>query len=145
MKTTKVKVSEATNAQLDWLVAKCEGMEIRIEPPWHIFAKRPGKGFEYFTPSTNKSQMNPIIKRERISMLDPKNTLCWPWMADKGDVRGYSYGPDRSPLVAAARCHIVSEPGPIVEVPTVLVETTPMDSQGHTAADEQTADPAPGQ
>ncbi len=67
---TKIKVSEATNTQLDWLVAKCE------EGRTHYQDYRVVDGELYamfcdvwlnapFSPSTNWAQGGSIIEREK--------------------------------------------------------------------------------
>jgi len=60
-----------------------------------------------------------IVAEHHISILAPGNTLCWPWIAEIGKVRGYSYGNDRSPIVAAMRCLVAYKLGigDEVEVP----------------------------
>ena len=127
-----VKVAEATNTQLDWLVAKCEGYE-RDTVTSHVL----GKGFvthdapfgfyvglaEMFEPTTNPDQMWPIIEREDIALghgnskADPDNRYeasiigLHPWaVLAQGSTK----------LIAAARCYVISKLGETVEVPEEL-------------------------
>lgn len=122
MKT--IKVAEATNLQLDWLVAKCEGLADEHDPfPRHAYTVSP-------------DAMWPIIEREGISILAPTTYYIGPeghpfqikhWRASKGmkpdptqeggivHMRGYSG------LIAAARCYVASKLGETVEVPEELV------------------------
>lgn len=125
MKT--INVSEAGPKALDWLVAKCEGlnpntaygkpMEYGLFPGW-----REGDGFGYPIKaySLNWDYGGQIIDRELIS-------TCWEgvtWVAtlfDKhcdGGWYGHCYGP--TPLIAAMRCYVTSKLGNVVEVPGVL-------------------------
>lgn len=119
MKT--IKVSEATNTQLDWLVAKCEGPPVRVWPAQKGMRKQPeisvyhpNTEWNKFHPSTSWSQMGPIIERERIS-TDWDTDV---WNASMGGVPFYTSGP--TPLIAAARCYVMSKLGYEAEVPEEL-------------------------
>lgn len=103
----EINVSEATNNQLDWLVAKASGGEGAILK--HLFHYRPD-----FHPTTNPALMWPIIEREKISMgwgrgvwsaATPHQAFC---IADS------------TALIAAARCYVLSRLGEIAEVPEEL-------------------------
>lgn len=74
-----------------------------------------------FTPSRSWMFGGPIIDREHITLLSPTNNGSWNWIADKGRVRCFSGGADRSPLTAAMRCHVTSKLGDEVEVPEELL------------------------
>ena len=105
-----IKVSEATNIQLDWLVAKALGAEGAILK--HLFHYRPD-----FHPTTNFVMMWPIIDRERISIRFWDNTQAvHAYMPNSG--AEWSEGP--TALIAAARCYVVSKLGETVEVPDEL-------------------------
>jgi hypothetical protein len=112
---TQVKVSEATNIQLDWMVANAEGLDYnRID----------GSGWttDCFTPSTDWSQGGPIIEREWLH-VEP-----WPsasveehrWSCTQYDlpVPIGTLGP--TPLIAAMRCYVASKLGSEVEVPDAV-------------------------
>lgn len=118
MKT--IKVSEATDTQLDWLVAKCEGLEVeyindgitrcllRLTP----FTGR-------YSPTTDWSQMGPIIEREKIDCIaDPNGRDVWEGRLYRNKAEYYRYG--ATALIAAARCYVASELGETVEVPEEL-------------------------
>lgn len=116
MKT--IKVSDATNVQLDWLVAKCEDRT----PSLHEYSRGQGEWFilmqtgVYRTVcafSTEWSQMGPIIEREKIATLCPASGDFW--NARKSGTHIYYEGP--TPLIAAARCYVTSKLGETVEVP----------------------------
>ena len=123
MKT--IKVSVATNTQLDWLVAKCEGYTAaRVTFPSGMTSDRIvvadyGRAFDMLTGkhcayATDWSQMGPIIEREKIA-IDWDHDI---WNAAKYGLHWYIGGPTM--LIAAARCFIVSKLGEIVEVPEEL-------------------------
>ena len=158
METTRIAVSEATSVQLDWLMAKCEGLPIRRDPM--AFGISSANGGYWVWDETPRGRMSRIGK-EYSPTGDP--ALMWPLIESKGigttpwyrdghliewtaKRRGLDFmqrGP--SSLIAAARCHIVSELGPVVDVPIDLVETAPPDSQDHGGVDDHPAAPAPGQ
>ena len=111
MKT--IKVAEATERQLDWLVARLEG----DEPP-----KDGGKGLDY---STDWACGGPIIGRmfeqglrlhtaEYVTGVHNKNLIA----ASLDSPNGFWFGP--TPLIAAMRCHVASKLGDTAEVPEEL-------------------------
>jgi len=119
MKT--IKISEATNTQLDWLVAKCEGAQgILFDGRWwrvHFGVAEEYLGNLDYTASW--SLMGSIIERECIDVL------CLAggddgWQCDKylHTEKVEAFGP--TPLIAAARCYVASKLGEIVEVPEEL-------------------------
>lgn len=130
MKT--IKVADATNIQLDWLVAKCEETVLR-QPELGLM--RHAFGYGKYRPTTNPAQMWPIIEREGISLLAPTTYYLGPeghpfpvtyWRASKGMRSGPTQegevvrmrGSDG--LIAAARCYVASKLGEEVEVPEEL-------------------------
>lgn len=128
MKT--IKVSEATDAALDWLVATCEGYEIR---PVMRGMKIGVRNYEHepwwvFTPSNDPAQAYPIIDREGIGFFCNRTAKIGArYKPDAGaDWRAFAlnkhgehfFGP--TPLIAAMRCRVVSKLGKTVEVPEEL-------------------------
>ena len=125
MKT--IKVSEATERQLDWLVAKCEGLELhrnalldgQIKEGWWV------SGY-YIDPnnwiplsllnySTNWSQGGQIIEREGISIIFHEQGH---WTAS--NLHGTVCGEGPTPLIAAMRGHVAGRLGDTAEVPEEL-------------------------
>jgi hypothetical protein len=148
----QIKVSEATNTQLDWLVGVAEGcydLELYgVDPSIRAWKRGLGVTAPY-RPTTNWSQMGPIIERERITVVcaegeynpDKAGTpQCYDtyWVATFGRLTPYTnYGPQgdnwgdaftvavggnsgNTPLIAAARCFVSSKLGETVEVPDEL-------------------------
>jgi hypothetical protein len=121
-----MKTSELTGAQLDWAVAKCEGINLHhaIQPHGYLeILFNEANGGDVFTPSDDWSQGGPIIEREKIDLQ------CWdfhsrPWKAlidggtDAGIALYQEYGP--TPLIAAMRCYVASKLGDDVEIPKEL-------------------------
>jgi hypothetical protein len=115
MKT--IEVAAATNAQLNWLVAKCE-RDTGVDRTAH-------NGRRY---STSWFRMGQIIEREGIDVRFGRYRVFDPgekverWYAsipsDTPGVEWTEYGP--TPLIAAARCYVTSKLGETVEVPEEL-------------------------
>jgi len=109
----KIKVSEATRPQLDWMVATAEGWEYdNIEN-----ATRDDRRKKY---STNWSQGGPIIERETVGVGPRLDDTVWPeaWLASTPKDGALFFGP--TPLIAAMRCYVASKLGDEVEVPEKL-------------------------
>lgn len=125
----KIKVSEATTDQLDWLVAKCLGWvtyptDSKEQGEWyHTNAAIAPLGYEHnrvhrrnFKPSTDWRQGGPIIEREWICA---DRLLNGQWIAAKqnntGDSMLFAQG-GTTPLIAAMRCFCCAKLGYEVEV-----------------------------
>lgn len=144
MKT--IKVAEATNLQLNWLVARCDvAADLHFNGEFWIVSD-PINGSEYLGNldyTGDWSLMGPIIEREGISTVfccgdlgEPRNY----WAAFSGGQSwDYAYGPyheqdeQRSlqlnkemasigptSLIAAARCYCCAKLGETAEVPEEL-------------------------
>ena len=98
MKT--IKVAEATERQLDWLVARLEGDEL---------PKSGGKGLDY---SSDWAHGGPIKEKHQIS-----TTYCGGGV--EAIFNGY-YGQGPTELIAAMRCFVTSRLGEEVEIPDEL-------------------------
>lgn len=120
-----VKVNEATEAVLDWMVALAE-QQVTKEPLPDIEVDKNGKVWLWITetpfdqqrthwqPSNNWAQSGSIIERERLHICPDDDQ----WVVHKD---GLVFGYGRTPLVAAMRCYITSKLGPEVEVPDELL------------------------
>ena len=100
MKT--IKVAEATELQLDWLVARIEGDEL---------PKDGGKGLDY---STDWACGGSLIEREGISIY----RITSDWSAAYYPSGATQDGP--TALIAVMRCHVASKLGDTAEVPEEL-------------------------
>jgi len=118
----KIKVSEATNLQLDWMVAKCEGWVDKLGSV-EVQVMMACDDFNY---STNWSQGGPILEENKISVTymraggymdsfrgdfkhgGPK------WWDDTTTQYGATY------LLAGMRCYVASIFGEEVEIPEEL-------------------------
>jgi hypothetical protein len=110
----KIKTSEATPIQIDYLVAKCEGV-IWAAPDGELLGS--ARGMNY---STDWALAGPIIERECISV---EKEGKFPWAAwskapFRDDAEAFGYG--ESPLIAAMRCYCCSKLGDAVEAPDDL-------------------------
>ena len=115
----KIKTSEATNTQIDWLVAKCEGLEIYFDDGVVCLKGQPfDSNGHYWLPTQKWAQGGQIIKREHISLIAPHDDIDV-WEAyHPTRVHDESYGP--TPLIAAMRCYVASKLGDEVEIPEDL-------------------------
>lgn len=120
-----IKTSEAIGFQLDWLVAKCEGVTLteHIDGNYSWLEHEVTGNWVTYSPSTDWSQGGPIIERESIALNFLKNAEPSPiWMASLNGGYNYpsipKYGP--TPLVAAMRCFCASKLGDEVEIPEEL-------------------------
>ena len=115
----KIKVSEATPTQLNWMVAKCEG----ATDEWHTdkpffwdgvpCVREAGHDVGY-TPSTDWSQGGPLIERENICLWS--EGYDWEAKIHIGSLAEW----DKYPLIAAMRCYVASKMGDEVEIPEEL-------------------------
>lgn len=133
----KIKVSEATICQIDYLVAKCEGytcqFDDEVSGPWlvpdepYLFDEIP---LSRYTPSTDPSQGYPIIERE-LNVLEKRDGYWYAWRAKRNDGsvtmtfatmlasrEAWAYGP--TPLIAAMRAYVISKLGDYAEIPEEL-------------------------
>ena len=106
----KIKVANAEGVVLDWLVAKCEGVD-------HLFAAHDVGRYHF---STDWSQGGPIIDR----LMD----TCHFFILENDKGHGHHcalsitphdnhHGTGKTPLIAAMRCYCCAELGEEVEVP----------------------------
>ena len=113
----KIKVSEATPIQVNWLVAKCESLCLGTDP----FGLAPIIAAPIFVqnykPSTDWAQGGPIIEREFIR-IQPESPY---WEADTYTDAGDCFtGVGPTPLIAAMRCYVASRLGDEVDIPDDL-------------------------
>ena len=126
MKT--IKVSEATNIQLDWLVAKAQGRkEIKIFAPHRPtdrgwievrFNPEPKAATARFDPTVSWEFGGPIIEREEIGFAKYGPNGSWKAVIGETPRGSPFYGP--TPLIAAMRCYVASKLGDEVEIPEEL-------------------------
>lgn len=140
MKT--ILVAEATNIQLDWLVAKCEGFTCPVYEGWEdgevwleCFNADEGRVYAGFFPSNERfkyttvwAEGGPIIEREMSKLVrnvggtftaQIRHEMDHPLVAHKVPA-GWTNAAGPTPLVAAMRCYITSKLGASVEIPEEL-------------------------
>lgn len=104
-----MKVSEVTGKELDFLVAKCRGLQAEMGPDscMKSVAHRAWGG--YF-PSTSWQQGGPIIEQEKIMLsYFPNGSDPERWSAGINGMHAVMVG--ETPLIAAMRCYVVSKVG----------------------------------
>lgn len=122
----KIKVSEATGVQLDWLVAKCEGKNGILHDDGItrciVIAAASGVYKGTFKPTINWALGGPIIERESICLEERKRMGVWlayTRCLQTSESNLMNYG--STPLIAVMRCFVTSKLGNEVEVPNELV------------------------
>lgn len=112
----KIKISEATKLQLNWLVATIQGLTPQRVLNKHGIQLKSGRVVCDY--STDWAQGGPIIEREKISpRLEREGLYFAPYFNGVAHV-GHQSGP--TPLIAAMRCYVVSKLGDEVEIPDEL-------------------------
>ena len=94
----KIKVSGAEGAVLDRLVNMADGLHGVLAPVAY---------------SSNWSFGGPILEREGIGLDYYPDSGLW----HAGTCEGTVWGMDRTPLIAAMRCYVISRLGDVVEIP----------------------------
>jgi len=110
-----MKVNQLEGAALDWAVAKCEELEVRLLNGGTEMVLSNG---DWWYPSESWAQGGPIIEREGIS-VEP--CFDWKWVAIRTESPNSAFeeeGP--TSLIAAMRCYVASKLGDEVEVPDEL-------------------------
>lgn len=121
----KIKISEATNLQLNYLVANALNIQIVQVLKGIVYTPcYPKIGGAPFQPTTDWALAGPIIEREEISIkhvIPAMKDSIWqahPSLSAKGASGKWGIGP--TPLIAAMRCYVASRLGNEVEVPDEL-------------------------
>ena len=108
----KIKVREASDVVLDYLVAKAWQPVYSDE---HLL-----KYAKYFNPSTNWKYGGSIIEREVIGIEFDDCEEVWFATITSGDGQQYITLDGPTPLIAAMRCFVSSRLGDEVDVPEEL-------------------------
>jgi hypothetical protein len=139
----KIKVSEATPLQLNWMVAKAIGLvdanrvvvdfkymsgedPVRWEPELSTYYS------SAYSPTTDWAMGGPIVEREKIGVwwathvVDDEGNeygnhwYAEPGMTDENADKPYTCMTGPTPLIAAMRCYVASKLGDEVEIPEEL-------------------------
>lgn len=122
----KIKVSEATQLQLNLLVATCEGWKDYNEdglPYVQVDSSHMRSRHAPYQPSSNWEHGGPILERVGITLRVNARVLDhWAAFIDFGgsscNIKARHTGP--TPLIAAMRCYVASKLGDEVDVPEEL-------------------------
>lgn len=127
----KIKVSEATNNQLDYLAAKVLNLPIEdgVVHTGEFYWDEEGLQWEVeWSPTTSGAQVVPIIESEHITVGPYHGKGGAPtgvfqayigWDAFEMEPLFQCDGP--TPLIAAMRCFVASKLGDEVEVPSEML------------------------
>ena len=115
----KIKTSELSGVQLDWVVAQIERKEVKFECNLLFFSDKL-QMLDYgivYHPSKDWEYGGPIIEREGFQVLHVQGGDNPVWKVESPRAIR-QYGP--TPLVAAMRCYVTSKLGEEVEVPDAI-------------------------
>ena len=135
----RIKTTDATPLQLDWLVAKCLDGKVSITDGrggWLVVFQPRTRGATgggspfppmFFSPSKDWSQGGPIIERDGIELQCNTSALQAAayknanpdWFACLKFKRA-DHWHGTTPLIAAMRCYVASKLGDEVEIPEEL-------------------------
>lgn len=113
-----IETYKLTDSALDWAVAKCEGkwiLDVKSFTPNHELGR--------MCFSTDWSQGDPIIERERITVnigWTTEKPLASIWTVKNGEGFASFKCRGETPLIAAMRTYVRSKLGDHVEVPDEL-------------------------
>jgi hypothetical protein len=126
-----VKTNDLTGVQLDWAVAQCLKIDVKITSfaynQTYLIAQKStdvGGGEYQFCPSTDGAMGTPIIEQELLT-VGPNGDIASEWVAYYVRPNACSHkrtGPTL--LVAAMRCIVASFRGNEVEIPDSLCKTS---------------------
>jgi hypothetical protein len=128
----KIKTSEAMPPVLDWLVAECEGYNVKNVAQFKMIHEGHPNHHLHF--SADWSQGGPIIEREDIDVaryhpVDYRDghkefaaKLAFVKRHPSRDAYWYAGMRGPTPLIAGMRCFVASKLGDEVEVPDELVK-----------------------
>ena len=107
-----IKTNNLTGVDLNWAVAKCEG----IENGTGMWAAYKWIGIPY---STDWAQGGPIIEREGIGVYQYRGAWSAHCPLPNGGLHACMEN-QPTPLIAAMRCYVASKLGDEVEIPEAL-------------------------
>ena len=130
MSTVKVKTHKATELQLDWAVAQCQGIQVRLDHHSHNFYETVDPRvadwhnnnicWTVYNPSDYWLHGGPIIEQEKISiehLTGAGDGGVDVWVATC-DIRLKIFEEEgNTPLVAAMRCYVASKMGNEIDIP----------------------------
>ncbi len=124
----KIRVSEATEIQLDWMVAKALGLAYRNDEKYGPMCFRPSttKGVIHWGScplpySTDWAQGGRIIEMDRICIDIGHDGVWLAYCKQNYDDEKEFMQSGSSPLIAAMRSYVAMRLGDFVDVPEELV------------------------
>lgn len=112
----KIKVSEAAGPVLDYMVAQCEGVDVRWSAA-HEQLLQVGYHYAVWQPHKNWAQGGPIIEREMITITPAEHAG---WQAFAWPKHSATWGD--TPLEAAMRCYCFAKLGDEIDIPEELCQ-----------------------
>lgn len=118
----KIKICEATNNQLDWLMATIEGYT-NWDADTETFTSPAGKVISFYNLNwfNNHEKVGQLMARERISVVDGGYQWCATThpvsQVYRDNTLAVFQGCGKTHLIAVIRCFIVTKLGYEAEVP----------------------------
>lgn len=130
----KIKTDSLADDALDWAVATREGYTLTSDGISNLLDSGkdlrilgPSNSPLSFSPSTNWSHGGPIAESKKISAVYDEDRDVWVAVRkcslnDAMGFNGENWSEGPTELIAKMRCHVLTELGPEVDVPEVLIE-----------------------
>ena len=125
----KVSVNELTGTALDWAVAQCEGVRVRLLEFGLCYGVHGDINYQDqwvgYCPSSDWSIGGPIIEREIAAIDHGYGLRCNQWLSVKrnayyGMPKHYADGPTL--LIACMRCYVGSKLGHTIDIPEEMLK-----------------------
>lgn len=121
----KIKVSEATLLQLDWLVAKREGTLPASFDDWTQTWPHYTTDWNQGGPIGEREGIHPTVEYQSDAFGEPLYRIGWRacmWNASTPGTSGFMvWGVGETQLIAIMRCYVTAKLGKEVDVPDELV------------------------
>jgi len=115
-----IKTSKATPSQINYLVAKIEGMNVKLEQVYGLWSVMTDN-YKFYEPAIDWAQGGPIIEREKIDIAVSESGEEWNAQYRFKKIRDDEYWSGPTSLIAAMRCFLVKELGDTADVPQELI------------------------
>ncbi|WKW34377.1 DUF2591 domain-containing protein [Pseudomonas viridiflava] len=129
---TEVKTEELSGEALNWAVAIAEKLTAFVAPPQYgnphlvcVMGDYFSRGGYRYSPSTDWSQIGPLIAKHRIDLTFDRDGLVFAYLCDQDGLelpssnKWEAFG--ETHLIAACRAIVASVLGETVSVPTELL------------------------
>lgn len=121
-----MKTSELIGPAFDWVVARCEGVEVEyINDGITRCLLRVAPFTGVYSPSTLWAQGGPIIERERVEIRCNDyewQAFCFGFPVSRAHSGKKTWAAGPTPLIAAMRCYCCAKLGEFIDIPEELCQ-----------------------